>query len=195
MSSDVPGRVITGKVRLSWPKLFKPESFIDASGRATEPKFSTVVLLPKTDTDTLGKLREAEKVIAELQKDKFPGGKVPKKLQSIIRDGDGENEKTGELYAERYPEREGHWFFSVSANADRKPGLVDQQMNDIIDPSEIYSGVYARLALQAFAYSNMGNVGVSFGLNHVQKWADGEPFAGVTKASDVFDALDDDDLV
>lgn len=181
--------VITGKVRLSWPTLFEPKAYED-----NPPKFSTMILIPKSDKATIDKLRKAEKDTAQEQKSKFDGGKVPPKPGSIIHDGDGEN-KYGTPWAEKYPEREGHWFMTVSANAEYPPGVVDGKLNAILDKTEIYSGVYARVALRPFAFNSNGNQGVSFGLQSVQKIADGEPFAGRASAADVFDVIDDDDLI
>src|SRR5690625_6443079 len=80
-------KVVTGEVRLSWPELFGTKI---APG-STVPKYSTMLLIPKSDKKTIKALRDAEKATAEEQKDKF-GGKVPAKLKSIIRDGDAEDD-------------------------------------------------------------------------------------------------------
>jgi len=82
-------------------------------------------------------------------------------------------------------------FMNVSSKT--KPGLVDRSLHELVDQTEVYSGMYARVSINAFAYSFQGSKGVSFGLNNVQKLRDGEAFAGASRASDDFDALDDDD--
>lgn len=184
-------KVVTNKVRLCWPQLFEPVT----APNDDQLKYRVMILVPKSDEETMRKLREAEQQAAEDDKAKFPGGRVPKKLSSIIHDGDGENEKTGELYTERYPERAGHWFMSVNAREAYPPKVVDQKLNPILDRSEIYSGVYARVSLSSYGYNQNGGVGVSFGLRNVQKVADGEPFAGVSKVEDDFDEIEDDDLI
>lgn len=182
-------KVVTGEVRLSWPELFETKI---APG-STVPKYSVMLLIPKSDTKTIKALRDAEKATAEAQKDKF-GGKVPAKLRSIIRDGDGENDD-GEPWSEKYPERAGHYFMTVSANERYKPGVVDAQLNPIIDPAEVYSGVYARVSVMAFAYNEQGNRGISFGLRNVQITRDGEPLGGQSSPESDFEALDGADLI
>lgn len=80
--------------------------------------------------------------------------------------------------------------FTVNAKTTLKaPGVVDAQCQKIIDPSEIYSGVYANVALTAKGYRGPSGNGVTFYLNHIQKVKDGEPFAGGPSTSDVFEEL------
>lgn len=173
-------KVITGKVRLSYVHLFEKFGF-----EGQDPKFSTMLLIPKTDKATIDALRAAEKAAAEAGKSSKFGGKIPANLASIIRDGDD--------FAEDYPERAGHYFMTVSSN--NRPGVVDQNVQPILDAAEVYSGCYARASLNAFPYSVSGNKGVSFGLNHIQKAADGEPLGGITRAEDDFDEIADADLI
>lgn len=175
-----PTRVVTGKVRLSYVHLFQPYS-IDGD---QDPKFSVMLLIPKKDKQTLADLRAAEEAAAEVGKSTKFGGKIPSNLASIIRDGDE--------FAEDYPERKGHWFMSVTSPPDRKPGVVDQNVQPILESSEVYSGCYARLSLNAFPYKFGNKKGVSFGIVNVQKLADGEPLGGSTRAEDDFDAVDDE---
>lgn len=175
-------KVVTGKVRLSYVNLFEPR----ASDDDETPKYSCVVLIPKSDTATLEKLRAAQEAALEKGKGKFDG-KVPAKWHSTIRDGDDPEEAD----IERNPEYVGHMFMNVSSKT--RPGIVDAQVAPILDRTELYSGVYARVSLGAFAYNYKGKKGVSFGLNHVQKIADGEPLGGATSAESDFDAYDDED--
>lgn len=176
-------KVVTSKVRLSYVHLFEPYS-IDGEQDA---KFSLMLLLPKEDKKGLEALRNAEKAAAEQGKTSKFGGKIPANLASIIRDGDD--------FAEDYPEREGHWFLSVTAPANRKPGVVDENVQPILDQSEVYSGCYARVSLNAFPYTFGSKKGISFGLNHVQKIADGEPLGSVTRAEDDFEPVEGSELL
>lgn len=71
--------------------------------------------------------------------------------------------------------------------SEQKPGVVDENVQDIIDTSKLYSGVWLRATVNAYAYDNKGNAGVAFGLNNVQKIKDGEPLGGNrTRATDDF---------
>lgn len=171
-------QIVTGRTRLSYVHVFEAYQFEDE-----EPKYSTMLLVPKSDTKTMDKLRAAEKAAAEEGKSTKYGGKMPKELASIIADGDE--------VSDDYPERAGHWYMTVRSKT--KPAVVDQNVQPIMDASEIYSGCYARVSLSAFPYKFGGKCGVSFGLNNVQKIADGEPLGGITRAEDDFEAIEDDD--
>lgn len=178
-------KVITGKVRLSFVNLFTPR----AQNEGGAPKYSVLLLIPKSDTATIEAIEKAQKTALEEAKAKGKfGGKTPKAWKSTLRDGDEEKD------LDDYPEYEGQMFMTVSANEAYPPKVVDTALQPILDQSEVYSGCYARVSINAFAFDIQGNKGVSFGLNNVQKLADGEPLGGVAaKPEDDFEALDDDE--
>lgn len=174
-------KVVTGKVRLSYVHLNEPHSGFPNQ----EPKFSTVILVPKDDETTVNKiLRAQQAALKEGEAGKF-GGKAPKNWKNTFRDGDEE----GDL--ERNPEYAGHYFMTVSNF--QKPGLVDKDVNPILDPTEVYSGCYARVSMNAFPFNSNGAKGVSFGLRHVQKLADGEPLGSFSRAEDDFEPIEVDE--
>lgn len=181
MASDTSTKVVTGKVRLSYVHLFEPYT----PNEDSPEKYSCVILIPKSDKKTLADLDRAIKNAVENGKDRVFKGKVPANITTTLHDGDEEAD------LDRNPEYAGHMYMSVSSKT--KPGVVDKSLNEVIDPSEVYSGCYARVSIGAFAYNVSGNRGVSFGLNHVQKVADGDFLGGRTRASDDFTALDDED--
>lgn len=79
---------------------------------------------------------------------------------------------------------------TFSANEDRRPGVVDANLQDIIHESECYSGAWYRAQVRAFAYEAKGNKGVSFGLQNVQKLRNDDPLgSGNIPASKAFDAV------
>lgn len=182
-------KVVTGKVRLSYPQLFKAK----AAEEGQDPKFSVEVLIPKSDTKTLAKIRAAQNAAAAASErgKKALGDSVPtwgsdkfphKKFTDTLRDGDDDDENDGR------DERKGHWFMNVRSSEKFKPGVVDKNLDDVQDQSEVYGGVYARVSMTAFAFSTQGNKGVSFGLNSVQVLGYGDSFGGEREnASEVFD--------
>src|SRR5699024_10490406 len=151
-----PTQIVTGVVRLSFTHLFEPWS----NDPNQEPKYSVMLLIPKSDKATIKKIKAAQASALEAGKAKF-GGKVPKGWHTTLRDGDEE------MDTDEPPEYAGHMFMSVSSKT--RPGVVDAGVNPIMDSTEVYSGCYGRVQIGAFAYSTSGNKGVSFGLNHVQK--------------------------
>lgn len=173
-------KIVTGKVRLSYVHLF--EAFSNDPDR--DPQFSCVILIPKSDKKTLTALKAAQEAAVEAGKNTKFNGKVPANLKQTLHDGDEEAD------LERNPEYEGHMFMSVVSKT--QPGIVDKNVQPILDSTEVYSGCYARVSINAFAYNTQGNRGVSFGLNHVQKVADGDYLGGRSRAEDDFDSYQDE---
>lgn len=180
-ASSSKTKVLTGEVRLSYVHVFEPYSQDGDDDR----KYSCVILIPKSDKATLRKINDAIEAATEAGRNTKFDGKVPHNLATTLRDGDEDAD------LERNPEYEGHMFMSISSKT--KPGIVDRNVDDIIDSTEVYSGCYARVSMNAFAYNYKGKKGISFGLNHIQKLRDGDFLGGRSRASDDFDALDDDE--
>lgn len=168
-------RIMTGKVRLSYAHLFEPKAI-----EGGDPRYSVALLIPKTDTDTIAKIEKAIEQALQEGAGKF-GGKLPPRgsLKLPLRDGD--TERDDPVYA-------GHYF--INANSKTRPGVVDQNVQPIIDPEEIYSGCYARATVTFFAYNVSGNRGVGAGLGNIQKLADGERLAGGPSAESEFGAVE-----
>lgn len=169
-----PTRVVTGRVRLSYVHLFEPF----ANNPDQEPKYSTTILIPKSDTATLAKIKAAQEAAAENGKTKVFGGRVPTNLKTTLHDGDEEAD------LERNPEYAGHFYMAMSSKT--RPGVVDADLNPVLDTTQVYSGCYARVSMNAFPYSTSGNKGISFGLNNVQFLEDGPALGGRTRAEDDF---------
>jgi hypothetical protein len=91
------------------------------------------------------------------------------------------------------PAYAGHWF--VNANSNNKPGLVDENLNDIIDRDEFYSGCYGRASVNFYAFNVSGNRGVACGLNNIQKLEDGEALSGGRGSAAADFSDDNDDLL
>ena len=170
-----PAKVITGVCRLSYANIWQAKSI---NGGA--PKYSASVLIPKSDTKTVAKVKAAIQAAYEEGEGKLKGnGKTAPSLASLktpLRDGDTER-PDDEAYA-------GHWF--INANSNTSPGVVDANREPIYDTSEIYSGVYARVSLSFYAFNSNGNRGIACALQNIQKVRDGEALGGKSKAEDDF---------
>lgn len=163
--------VTTGKVRLSYVHLFKPYAHMQGQ----EEKFTCTILVPKSDVDTKARIDAA--IEAAKQKgisDKW-NGQCPPIVPTPVYDGDGVRPSDGMAFG---PECKGHWVFTASAKADYPPEVVDKNMNPIINQSEIYSGIYARVNVNFYPYAFGGKKGIGCGLGPVQKLADGEALGG-----------------
>lgn len=170
-------KVITGpKVRFSYANVFEPKSI-----NGGDAKYSCALLIDKKDKKTLDKIEAAIKAAIEEGKSKW-GGKVPKKLKMPLRDGD--EERDDEAYA-------GKMF--LNANSSTKPGVVDEDLNPIMDQDDFYSGCYGRASINFYAFNSNGNQGIACGLNNLQKLNDGDRLSGGASAEEDFGAIEDDD--
>ena len=158
-------RVTTGEVRTSYFSALQARKN-ELSGK---DEYSTQILIPKTDTATISALKAAAK---EALTAKF-GDKIPKNIRNPLRDGDSETKQDGSPLGKEYA---GHFFCNVKSNS--KPGAIDSHGNDLIGADDIVSGDYIRVSLNAYAYSQAGNNGVSFGLNNILLVRKGEPLGG-----------------
>ncbi|MDA8227024.1 MAG: DUF2815 family protein [Desulfitobacterium hafniense] len=167
-----PTKVITGIVRLSYANVHEPKSI---NGGAE--KFSASLIIPKSDTKTIAAINAAVDVAIEEGRGKF-GGKIPNKatLKLPLRDGDIDR-PDDEAYADSY---------FVNANSNSAPEIVNKALNPIMSRSEVYSGVYARVSVNFYAFNSNGNRGIACGLGNIQKIRDGEPLGGKSSAADDF---------
>jgi hypothetical protein len=170
--------VVTGRVRFSFLNVFTPK----ASQNGGEPKYSVTLLIPKSDTATKKKIEAAMVAAREAYVARNGAQSMPAKPVHTLYDGDGLR-ASGEEFG---PECKGCWVISVSAKADKKPGVYDAFRNDITDPAEVKSGDYGRAHINFYCYNVSGKKGISAGLLGVQKLADGEPF-GTVATSSAFD--------
>lgn len=151
------------------------------------PKYSLSAIISKDDTATLEKIRAAIQAAYDEGQSTLKGNSksVPalEDIKTPLRDGD-KDRKGDEAYKNSY---------FVNASSTTKPGVVDADLNPILDSSEIYSGITGRVSLTFYAYNVNGNRGIACGLNNIQKLADGTPLGGRSRAEDDFADLDDDE--
>jgi len=174
MYQNDPMKVLTGEVRLSYCNLTTPR----AAQQGGEPKYSVTLLIPKVDTATKADIDAAIQAAANEALSKVWNGARPPQLSVPIWDGDGVR-KSGVPFGD---ECKGHWV--MTASTKNKPQVVGiNNINCELSPADIYSGMYARVTIRFFGYSNSGNKGIGCGLGNVMKTRDGEALAGGASAS------------
>lgn len=174
-------KVITGKnTRLSYFHGWEPTSINGGPER-----YSVSVLIPKDDKETVKAINDAIDAAIEEGIAKF-GGKKPNKAAIKLPLRDGDTEREDEAYA-------GHWF--INANSKTAPQIVDKAVKPILDRDEVYSGCYARVSLNFYAFNSNGNKGIACGLGNIQKIRDGESLGGRSSATDDFIIEEDDDFL
>ena len=180
-----PMKVITGKdTRWSYANVWEPKAI---NGGA--PKYSVSLIIPKSDTATVAKIKAAIEAAYHEGEAKLKGnGRSVSPLAVIknpLRDGDVER-PDDPAYANAY---------FVNANSATAPGIVDADRNPILSRSEVYSGVYGRASINFYAFNSNGNKGIACGLNNLQKLRDGDPLGGKASAESDFATDDDSDFL
>ncbi len=133
-------KLTTGVVRLSYANIASPRKNDD--GKA---KYSSQIIIDKTDKKTI---KAFERAIEELKADPKAVAKVEGKaayLKLNLRDGD-----TDEAVVDQPETYAGKYF--INANSDKQPIVFTRdkiKMDDFDIEEEIYSGVYAQVALSS----------------------------------------------
>ena len=162
-------RVKTPVFRSTFAFVFEPRETPNG-----DLKYSIGMIFNK---DNLAELKPVAQAIANAAAKKFGADwhKWPKNLKCPM--GDGDEERDG-------VEWENSFF--INAVSKNQPGLVDRNLNPIMDRDEFYSGCEARASLNFYGYDTSGNKGVGTGLNNLLKWADADRLDGTVNAEDDF---------
>ena len=178
-------KVLTGEVRLSYCNL--TEARARSNDPKAKPKYSVTLLIPKKDEATIADIRAAiNAAIQDALPNKWNGVKPPQ-VSTPIHDGDGVKERSGEPYGE-----ECKGCYILTASSVNKPQVVDKSnINCELAPSDIYSGMYARVTLRFYGYNYEGTKGIACGLGNVMKTRDGEPLSGGATAAEDFEGVGD----
>jgi len=173
-------KVVTGVVRLSYANVWEP-----ASINGGTPKYSVSLIIPKDDEKTLIAINAAIDAAIKEGAPKF-GGKIPNRAALKLPLRDGDTERDDDAY-------KGSYF--VNANSTTAPQIVDRSVQPILDRAEVYSGCYARVSINFYAFNTNGNRGVACGLGNIQKVKDGDPLGGKSSAATDFATELDDDFL
>ena len=180
-----PMKVVTGvNTRWSYVNAWEAKSINGGT-----PKFSVSLIIPKSDTKTVAKIKAAIEAAYHEGEAKLKGSSrtVPPMdaIKLPLRDGDKER-PDDPAYANSY---------FMNANSNTAPGIVDADCQPILDRSEVYSGVYGRASVNFYAFNSNGNRGIACSLNNLQKIRDGEHLGGKSSAEEDFATEEEDDFL
>jgi hypothetical protein len=176
--------LLTPEARLAFPALFVPkprtrEVKMDPKGVPIPPELyyqATLLLPPTVDLRPFHTAMLAACTAKFGREFRLPANKNP------IRDC-AEKDLAG------YDEG---WHFVAASSKTRRPGVVNRLNEPVTDPAMVYSGMWIRAYLNAFAWNHpSGGKGVSFGLTAVQLIRDDERLDGHVDAATLFEPLDD----
>lgn len=169
MSNANPAHIVTGACRTSYCHLTQPKRNTNDG----EPRYSVTLLLPKSDVATKQRIDAAIEAAMQRGVTEKWNGQRPPAPPIPVYDGDGVRPSDGSPFGN---ECKGHWVFTASGK--QQPSIVDTNLQPILQPTEIYSGMYVRVGITFFPYFQAGKRGIGCALDNVQKMADGEQLAG-----------------
>lgn len=167
----LPTSCVTPRMRMAFVNLIDPRIKDDGTSQWG------VVMLLDSDVD----VRELKKMAENALINKWGADKKawPKNLNSPFRSGDEES-------YQKYAGFEGKIVVSAN-NSKNAPGIVNANIQPVLDPQEVYSGRWAKAHVRAYGYDKKGNKGVAFWLENVQLLEHDDCFGGGTpKPQDVF---------
>ncbi len=178
------------KGRLSYPHLFVPQE--NDEDPNAKPKYSAVLLVDKKDKKSVETLKNAIESVKNSPATKAIWGSGPKSSMK------GLTLKDGDVKAEEDDKPEFAGTYIVNAYSVNKPGVVDKDLQKILDPEEVYPGCYVYMSLGFYPYANKAK-GIACGLNNVLKYKDGERLDSRVAAEDDFAGLElpdeEDDVI
>jgi len=177
MSENEQSYVISPVARLAWPNLFEAKTIADGN-----QEFFSATFIFEEGVD----LSELKAVAYECGVEKFGKDQFDK----MLKDGTVTTPFRHNAEAKGYPEGSVY----INTKSRFQPGVIDRyadpatgEAREITDAGEMYPGVQVKAKLTPYAYEHMGNKGVSFGLDGVQRWADAERLDGRMSVADSFE--------
>ena len=189
---------VTAPFRLAFPEVFKPKAF---EGSTNAPKYSINMLFPKDGSSLVPSLPNTNGPMgirrllyeAALAKWGADRAKWPANLRTVdFKTYVSPNGKDG------WPIRDGdtvEWdgfagMYFIRASGKRQPGLRTALRQPLTSEDQIFGGLICRAHINAFAYDDAMNKGVSVGLESLQILVDdGTIYGGWTDPDDAFDVF------
>jgi len=164
-------------VRFSYMHIWEPSKMKKEDD--SKLRYSVVIMLDKLSPQCKA-MAEAIKAEKEAGKTEVWKGKIPGGLKAAYRDGDDED-----IFPDK-PEYRGYWI--ITAKAVNKPGIVNKQLQPIIDRDEIGSGDWGIVdgAFNAYTFDEGVSNGVNVFLNNICVVKRGERFGGREDAETAF---------
>jgi len=171
-------RINTPEFRVAFPHVFKPKK----NNLSGDDEFCLVALFPKGANLNGLKKAAMDAVIETWGPDK---NKWPKGLKTPFKD-QGEREKTNDDGSTSLPDGYEKGCVYLNLKSTQRPSVVDQAVQEILNPTEFYGGCWAIASVNAYTYDHTVNKGVTFGLGNVQKSKEDDAFGNRSTPQDDF---------
>lgn len=170
-------KVVIKDIRLSYVHVWEKSSMTNDDANA---KYSACLIIRKDDAENLAKINKAIEAAKQEGASKKFGGKIPANLKTPLRDAD----------IDRPDDEAMAGCYFINANSKDQPGVLEPTKQRMTEQSHLYSGVYAHVSVNFYAYNSNGNRGIACSLNNIMKTRDGEVLAGKASAESDFGDFD-----
>jgi len=177
--SDFQPNLILHRVRLSFLHVFEPRPLKKEDiGTGKKPKYqATLVLEPGHP-----QIEAAQRAFVAAVQAKFGA-----KWEAMVADPNFHRPLIkSAIHNERYGYPEGSIF--IRANNEKRPGVVDANVQAVLDRDQVYAGVYANVSVRPFVWSREKS-GCTFNLNNIQVLGYGERWDSRMGAEDEFEPV------
>lgn len=151
--------ITTPPCRLHFPALFEPKETMKGNG---DLQFQATILIPPSvDMQPFAAAIEAAMQEKFGRRIPLEGRGMPLKTcasKNALREAEGKQPFDG---------FEDGWRF-LRVKSKNQPTIVDEKVQQLLDQSRIYPGVWCRFNINAYGWQHSSGIGVSFGLNMVQ---------------------------
>lgn len=174
-------QMLTPKGEFAFVAVHKPAKPMEGDDDK-EPQYQLTILWDEDNP----KLKAMEKKVLEVAESKWG-----KKAKAMLEKGQLHNPLRA--YDE---DTDPEWMegtVRMKAVSNERPDVVDEDLEDIIDSKEVYSGAIGRMDVWLYPFEKKGNKGVSAILNNVQKLEAGERKGGRRTGAEAFGDDDEDD--
>ena len=161
----------TKKVRVWYEHLLVQRK----NDKGDDAGYDCMLLIPKTDTDVIDKIKELSERLA-----KQVFGKGWKKVKLPLKDGlDFTNSE------DEHPDIMDDYMY-LNAKSQYKPDIIDVYKNKLESEDDVYSGMDCLACINFYSYEQPTNRGISCGLSSLVKVGAGERIVGKGSAESDF---------
>lgn len=176
------------KGRLSYCNLFYPKKNVKEDG-TTQSQYGCQIIIDKSDTNSVDAIKKAIEYVKVKDKSILSNKNgLVAGIKLCLRDGDDSNET---VFGDK--NYVGKYF--INATNKERPGLLDENRQEVIDDNKFYSGCYAYVSLNLSGYNSEGNRGIGAYINNALFIKDGERLDGRISAVDDFNDIPYDENI
>lgn len=169
--AQYPTQLAIANVTLSYVHVFEPFAYAEGN----EPKYSTTLLIDKTDTESIDLIKKAIQNAQHNGAERIWNHRMPSNIRLPLLDGDDK------AINGSHQEYAGKYYLNAKADQKHPPIIEDNRGREIPkeESSKVYSGCKALVIVNFYPYAwNGASNGIGVSLQGLIKTGDGDPLGG-----------------